>query len=88
MHVHTKIALFLLTAIACAAMGCKSESTPRSTLELTMETRNDREKLIVPEGSSLEISKYLVNGKSSDQECREQRGVPLHRPYPCSFTVC
>lgn len=68
MHVHTKIALFLLTAIACAAMGCKSESTPRSTLELTMETRNDREKLIVPEGSSLEISKYLVNGKGPDDD--------------------
>ncbi len=68
MRVHTKIALFLLVALACAAMGCKSESTPRSTLELTMETRNDQEKLIVPEGSSLEISKYLVNGRGPDDD--------------------
>ncbi len=68
MKVHANVTAILLTVLVCMAFGCKSESTPRSTMELTMEMLGENEKLIVPSDTSLEISKYLINGRGPDSE--------------------
>lgn len=62
---------YALICLAAALIGlfaaCKSESTPRSTLELTLEEK-EGEKLLAPKEVSLEISRFTVNGSGPDGE--------------------